>query len=168
MKNEAQEAESSFNTRLRHQRPSFTIRTCRLPSAPQPCTGLAEQAGTETGFAFLISGFLLSTILLSHYPGWNVITIITTVQVFAQKLYRILSPEASVKLTYLCVYFGAALEDHPGLWYIIVFPSDSNEGNRREKSVHSHKIIQWCLMASKHRMCSSGLLIFPLQKGSEI
>lgn len=134
MKNEAQEAESSFNMRPQYQGLSFTIRTCHCPSAPRPCTGLAERAGTEAGFASLISGFLSSTIFLSHYHGWNVITIITTLQVYAQKLYRILPPETSVKLTYWCVYFGAALKGHPVLWHIIVFASDGSEGNRAERS----------------------------------
>lgn len=37
------------------------------------------------------------------------------VQVFAQKLHRFFFPETRVKLTYLHVYFGAALEDRPVL-----------------------------------------------------
>ena len=67
MKKKAQEDKSNsiFSPYLER---SFTISTYHCPS-PQPCTGLADQTGTEIRFAFSIDGVPLSTIPLPHYRG---------------------------------------------------------------------------------------------------
>lgn len=110
MKQEAQEAKSSFNICLPYLELSFTISTRHLRSSPQPCTGLVEQARTERGFAFLISGFPLSAIPFLTTMDKMLLLLLILVQVFAQKLPRIFFPKTRVKLTHLHVYFGAALK----------------------------------------------------------
>lgn len=77
-KKEVHEAKASFQVCLPYLRLGFPISSCHLSSSSQPCTGLAVQAGTKIGFAFLISAFPLSTTPLPHYHGYYVITIITT------------------------------------------------------------------------------------------
>lgn len=89
----------------------FSISPCHLPPPLWPHTSLAEQAGMEIEFAFLI--------VESHYPQFLCFTTMDTMLLL---LLQLICSEASLnfffletpaKLTYFHVYFGAALEGYP-------------------------------------------------------